>query len=353
LSLRFSTPITPLSFLQNTTIIVMTRNFSSSVEPDVEHSDDDDAASDASSELTELDREEFPAYFVERDGRLFPSHGGPYPLPVDGLEQGRLNLLHELLKELLRGNYVGPVKDILLNNGSRSRLRVLDLCTGTGQWVLDMASEFPHVKFTGLDTVPIMTRHPPRHVYFEMHDVTTPFRFKSGSFDFVHARQISGMTSDRYALMLSEASRVLRPGGLLLLGEWAHNLAILPLPSSNSAIQQIPATSHYYDVVNECMRITELVPNRIKDLLRRMGAFGEVHVESYVMPIGDWNPDPRMRTLGTRFCRASEMLDSLRPLLREKYPDRDVELWIRSCRDEMGGTRGMVAVYYAIWTRRL
>ena len=66
----------------------MTRNFNSRVEPDVEHSDDDDAASDASSELTELDREEFPDYFVERDGRLFPSHGGPYPLPVDGPEQG-------------------------------------------------------------------------------------------------------------------------------------------------------------------------------------------------------------------------------------------------------------------------
>ena len=144
--------------------------------------------------------------------------------------------------------------------------------------------------------------------------------------------------------MLSEASRVLRPGGLLLLGEWAHNLAIFPLASSNSAVQ-IPTTSHYYDVINECMRVTGLVPN-IVDLLQRMGAFGEVHVESYVMPIGGWNPDPRMRT-------SDMLLDSLRPLLHEKYPDRDVELWISSWRDEMGGTRGMAAVYYAIWTRRL
>ena len=45
-------------------------------------------ASDTSSEVTELDQEDFPGYFSERNGRLFHSHGtSPYPLPVDAAEQ--------------------------------------------------------------------------------------------------------------------------------------------------------------------------------------------------------------------------------------------------------------------------
>lgn len=48
----------------------------------------DDCSSDTSSNLTEINSEEFPAYFVERDDRLFSSHGCPsYPFPVDGHEQ--------------------------------------------------------------------------------------------------------------------------------------------------------------------------------------------------------------------------------------------------------------------------
>ena len=51
-------------------------------------SDEDDRSSDTSSILTEIGSQEFPTYFVERDHRLFPSHGGPsYPFPIDGHEQ--------------------------------------------------------------------------------------------------------------------------------------------------------------------------------------------------------------------------------------------------------------------------
>lgn len=50
--------------------------------------DDEDHLSDTSSILTEIGSQEFPRFFVERDDRLFPSHGDPpYPFPVDGHEQ--------------------------------------------------------------------------------------------------------------------------------------------------------------------------------------------------------------------------------------------------------------------------
>lgn len=50
--------------------------------------DDEECFSDTSSSLTEIGSQEFPSFFVERDHRLFPSHGdSSYPFPVDGHEQ--------------------------------------------------------------------------------------------------------------------------------------------------------------------------------------------------------------------------------------------------------------------------
>ena len=58
--------------------------------------DDDDYSSDTSSNLTEIDSQDFPKYFFEHHNRLFPSqrlfpsHGDlypSYPFPVDGHEQ--------------------------------------------------------------------------------------------------------------------------------------------------------------------------------------------------------------------------------------------------------------------------
>ena len=82
----------------------------------------------------------------------------------------RMNVQHDLLKELLGGNYVGPVRDLLARRPLQRQIKVLDLCTGTGKWyvtprifillanrrwhlrrVVEMAEEFPHVKFNGLD----------------------------------------------------------------------------------------------------------------------------------------------------------------------------------------------------------
>jgi hypothetical protein len=68
---------------------------------DSDHSPtDDDNLSDASSDLTEVQSDEFPLYFVERQGRLYSSnsHGGhDYPLPIDTPEQTVLHYLFLIL----------------------------------------------------------------------------------------------------------------------------------------------------------------------------------------------------------------------------------------------------------------
>ena len=83
------------------------------------------------------------------------------------------------------------------------------IARGNLRRVVEMAEEFPHVKFNALDIgqpsgthhnsapcsfldiAPIATRTPPNNVDFEVHDVTTSTRFPARSFDFVHARHCS------------------------------------------------------------------------------------------------------------------------------------------------------------------
>lgn len=81
-----------------------------------------------------------------------------------------MNVQHDLLRELLGGNIVTPVRDLLTQCPPQRQIKVLDLCTGTGKWyvirrvlivwlnrgrhlyrAVEMAEEFPHIKFNALD----------------------------------------------------------------------------------------------------------------------------------------------------------------------------------------------------------
>lgn len=53
-----------------------------------------------------------------------------------------MNDQHDLLKELLGGNYVGPVRDLLARRSLQRQIKVLDLCTGTGKWYVMTVSAF-------------------------------------------------------------------------------------------------------------------------------------------------------------------------------------------------------------------
>ncbi|KAL0573486.1 hypothetical protein V5O48_008463 [Marasmius crinis-equi] len=69
-------------------------------------------------------------FFVERAGRIFSSHPkAPYPLPSDPPEHERLDEQHEILKQLLGGNYIGPIHDVLTPDPER-RLIAVDIGTG-------------------------------------------------------------------------------------------------------------------------------------------------------------------------------------------------------------------------------
>ncbi|KAI1791430.1 S-adenosyl-L-methionine-dependent methyltransferase [Ganoderma leucocontextum] len=323
--------------------------------------DDDDATySDTSDGLVEVSTREIPGYFQERGGRLFHSHArSPYPLPVDQEEHQRQNGLNQLLRRLIGDSSVGPVRDILVDVPGEER-RVLDLGTGTGEWVLDMAREFPRVRFYGpalSDSpsvpVPIATRYPPHNVLFELHDIAEKFRYDSSSIDFVHARSISMAVRD-YGAVLPEIARVLRPDGLFVSNEWGR--CPIMLDGSDLALHA-PSTSEFFRAVRETLHERCGIPtvaHEIPELLQDSGFFTGIVSRRHYMPIGSWHDDPGLRDLGSEYRGMVELYArAMRAVLNEGRWAAKADALINGCIDESWRVPGLVSVYYTVHARRV
>ncbi|KAG1724598.1 S-adenosyl-L-methionine-dependent methyltransferase [Suillus lakei] len=317
---------------------------------------DEDDASDASSDVTELEEYDFPDHFFERDGRLFHSHGSlPYPLPVDGPEQARLNNLHKILHDTVESHHLGPVTEVLgdVRSGSGQK-RVLDLCTGTGRWPMDMARLFPRVKIYGLDIVPIATRRPERHVQFEIHDITKRFRWNNGAMDFIHARNIDLAVTD-YPELLQEVARLLRPGGLFFSGEigryidFAHGLSF-------DLAHQAPHARSFFQVVNDSLDLLHLVPiaDRIPSFIQQSRQFTMPTIQTFHIPVGDWHRDPVMKRIGKMYLTAlKEFAESLKPMFRQAGKTQlEINTLVTGFIEDIEHVRGLVGVYHTAWATR-
>ncbi|KAJ2980216.1 hypothetical protein NUW54_g11035 [Trametes sanguinea] len=296
------------------------------------HSDDDGTASDTSEDgLVEVAQDDIPGYFQERDGRLFHSHGSsPYPLPVDADEFHRQNGLNRLLRTLIGDLSVGPVRELLAMSLGEQR-RVVDLGTGTGQWVLDMAHEFPHVRFYGVDIVPIATRYPPHNVLFEMHNIMERFRYESGSIDMVHARSISMAIQD-YRALLHEVGRILRRGGLFVSCEWGRFPA---MEDGSDVAIRAPRAYAFFSAI-------------------RNGQFTDIETQRFQAPVGEWPTDPARREMGREFREMMVLYArSMRAVLREgpfaDHADALVEGYIR----DISTVSGIVSTCFTVHARRI
>lgn len=197
---------------------------------------------------------------------------------------------------------------------------------------MDVAREFPHVRFRGIDigtslladrltrltalpssAVPIQTRHPLPNVWFMMHDLAEPLGYASGSVDLVHARDIHLAVSlspavlrlkltllvkvRDFSMLLNEAARVLRCGGLFISGEWFG----YPVMRDNSRLsERAPCTYNFFALINQHLRWNNIqsVADRMPAMLRRSGSFVDVQHRDMRVPIGAWNS--QLRRAGER-----------------------------------------------------
>ncbi|KAF7321563.1 Methyltransf-25 domain-containing protein [Mycena kentingensis (nom. inval.)] len=340
--------------------------------PGNHNNDSDDDEFQLDSDLEELGTNDFPGYFVERDSRLFHSNvTSQYPLPVDTPEQKRMNVQHRILFEIMGALYPPhcPVPALLAPHPKRQRY-VLDICTGTGQWVTDMAADYQHVAFRGFDLVPFATRYPPANVQFSTHDVNTVAPWQSGTFDIVHARSIS-MAVISYPALLAEAARLLRPSGCYIGGEWSRMLFTLVIPGPGMNPQPIPVTQQTAPFLAQFFAALHAAlaapPNPLPPtapLVAPLLALQPQHYDAssitaatHLVPIGAWPQHPQnlQRTGRTYRNVFREYMQSVRPLLQRKsgLPDAVLGQIYAGAKVELRHTPGLLAVYNSVFARRI
>ncbi|KAI0142853.1 S-adenosyl-L-methionine-dependent methyltransferase [Xylariaceae sp. FL1272] len=142
-----------------------------------------------------------------------------YVLNRDYQSSARLNLQHYLwVKEV--GYDLHPRIEL------RPGMTVADVATGTGVWAIDLAFQFPGVKFhisdVNLEQTP-PAKWLPSNVESAVIDVLKPMpRELHGKFDVVHSRLLMCVIGDDPAFVLGNLKLLLKPGGWLQWDELDH-----------------------------------------------------------------------------------------------------------------------------------
>ncbi|KAE9388462.1 S-adenosyl-L-methionine-dependent methyltransferase [Gymnopus androsaceus JB14] len=301
-----------------------------------------------SSEYSE--REEvidYASHFTTRGGRLYQSStiASPYPLPVDTPENERDQFQLASLAQVLGANYTGLFAEILAPQEAAKKV-VIDLGCGTGEWVLEMANEFLHVSFFGLEIVPIVpNRNLPENVHFEIHDIGERTRWPDASVDIVHAQSIFMAVRD-YSAIIHEAARILKPGGLFLSGEWKYSPSFHPgAPGAANPSEDVPGLDRFYRALNNALTargIDVTVPSTIRQRIVNSGAFTEVQSGEIPIPLGGWKRDDAYHRIGIRNRdHLLRFIKTVRPILAASGVSRSDMTEIQGqCFSELGGVSG-------------
>lgn len=105
---------------------------------------------------------------------------------------------------------------------------VLDVGCSEGNWVLDLARQYPKLHVIGIDldehsliaSARFARFHGISNVTFRHMDATAALGFENNTFDLVHMRSAQFLYDSRFDGIISELTRILRPGGWLNLIEF-------------------------------------------------------------------------------------------------------------------------------------
>lgn len=175
-----------------------------------------------------------------------------------------------------------------------------------------------------------------------------------------------------YNVIVQEAARILKPGGLFLSGEWGPFLSFAPeAPETEDENPDVhvPGLYRFYqalrtackdklDIVTEGIFTIKPVWSRIPEWLESTGAFQDITPHHLYVPIGNWSPDLTYNRLGILNRTAMvKFIESSRDfLLSSGVTEAEFEGMYTQATVEINyhrtGIPGVRSIYYMVEARR-
>jgi len=181
-------------------------------------------------------------------------------------------------------------------------------------------------------------------VNFHQADLTKGLEFEAGTFDIVHARFVMmHLVNGQDALR--RASRLVKPGGLLLI----EDADIVSFAESGG-----PATRRFiykFKEIQDRLGVDVEFGKKVESIITSLGDFPEIQVKKLSMPFGGNGPDEAMNQLGLEikksFATASE---TLAKRLSDQGLTHDI---VREYNEEQERSENKSAMdLYLCWARR-
>lgn len=197
----------------------------------------------------------------------------PYLLPKDVQEQNRLNFQHRCLYGAIGNHYLAPLRPDVTT--------LLDVGTGTGIWVAEMARLFPQAHIVGVDISAAALEYTSSAAYtFCLADVLKGLPFPDQQFDYVHQRLLvaAGIAAN-WPAVIRELVRVTRPGGWVELLEVGTTIQIAGLETARLlAWMEEKSQERGFDML--------LFP-RLGEMLAQEG-LEAIEQHDIPVPLGEW-----------------------------------------------------------------
>ncbi|KAK6528557.1 hypothetical protein TWF281_009798 [Arthrobotrys megalospora] len=234
-------------------------------------------------------------YRYENGRRYHAYHGhsgsGSYWAPNDEAQQNQEEIFHLVYTLRLNGDlFLAPI-----NVDSDAPLEILDLGTGSGNWCIDIAHQYPKAKIIGNDLSPIQPLYVPPNVQFEVDDFNDEWVYPANHFDFIHGRALYGSVSN-WDRLLRKVSHALKPGGW-----WESVETVVEFQCDDGSLPEDSAVKYWVSIMRiACERAGTSfdVAGRVKDWCEAAG-FEEITQRMYKLPIGPWPKDKYEKALGS------------------------------------------------------
>jgi SAM-dependent methyltransferase len=235
-----------------------------------------------------------PTLTSSNEGNFRHEHGrrwhafddSQYWLPNDDIEINRLDLQHSIWKMTFDGHlHISPVAEGVL--------RVLDIGTGHGAWVIDFAKLHPAAEIIGTDLSPIQPKMVPPNCSFIVHNAESDWSFR-GKFDFIQGRMLL-MGIHNWPAFFKKAWDNLKPGGWLEVSN-----PEFPASCDDGTVRPDSPMLVWSQLVREATGkdgIDTLVSRSFRSMIEEQG-FINVREEPLKWPTGPWPKGEKEKRIG-------------------------------------------------------